>query len=124
VIAARSWLALGAALMLAAAGPAAAHSLLIESTPAANATLTAPPRQLALRFNNRIEKALSRVRLVDARGGGQPLVLTVDGGGAGDRLTAAVPPLAPGPWRVEWQVLSTDGHVVSGRFEFRLAPSH
>jgi methionine-rich copper-binding protein CopC len=123
VIAARSGLALGAALVLAAAGPVTAHSLLIESTPPANATLTSPPRQLALRFNNRIEKALSRVRLLDARGGGQPFVLTVDGGGAHDRLTAAVPALAPGPWRVEWQVLSTDGHVVSGRFEFRLAPS-
>jgi methionine-rich copper-binding protein CopC len=33
-----------------------------------------------------------------------------------------MPPLAPGRWRVQWQVLSTDGHVVSGRYEFQLAP--
>jgi hypothetical protein len=39
--------------------------------------------------------------------------------GADDRLTAAVPPLAPGPWRVEWQ-----DHVDFGRFEFRLALAH
>jgi methionine-rich copper-binding protein CopC len=112
---------LGAALALAAAGPAAAHSLLLESTPAANATLTSPPPRVALRFNNRIEKSLSRVRLVDARGDAQALTLAPDG--PADRLAAPVPPLAPGRWRVEWQVLSTDGHVVSGRFEFRLAPS-
>lgn len=123
MIPARSRLALAAALALVAAGPVAAHSLLLESAPAANATLTSPPRQLALRFNNRIEKSLSRVRLLDARGVAQPLVVAADGGPA-DRLTAAVPPLAPGAWRVEWQVLSTDGHVVSGRFEFRLAPSN
>ena len=114
-------LALGAGLALAAAGPATAHSLLLESVPAAGATLTAPPTQLTLRFNNRIEKALSRVRLLDARGAAHPLAVAVDGGPP-DRLTAAVPPLEPGPWRVEWQVLSADGHVVSGRFQFRLAP--
>jgi methionine-rich copper-binding protein CopC len=121
VIAVPAWL-LGAALALAAAGPAAAHSLLLESAPAANATLTAAPPRLALRFNNRIEKTLSRVRLLDARGAALPLVVAVDEGPA-DRLVAAMPPLTPGAWRVEWQVLSTDGHVVSGRFEFRLAPA-
>jgi len=121
VIAQWSRLALGAGLALAAAGPATAHSLLLESGPAAGATLTAAPREVTLRFNNRIEKALSRVRLLDARGVVHSLAVTVDGGPP-DRLTAAVPPLEPGPWRVEWQVLSADGHVVSGRFEFRLAP--
>jgi methionine-rich copper-binding protein CopC len=121
VIAARAWL-LSALLALVAAAPAAAHSLLLESVPAANATLAKAPARLALRFNNRIEKALSRVRLLDAQGVAQPLVVAVDGAPA-DRLTAALPALGPGPWRVEWQVLSTDGHVVSGRFEFRLAPA-
>jgi methionine-rich copper-binding protein CopC len=33
-----------------------------------------------------------------------------------------VPPLGPGAWTVVWQVLSTDGHVVTGRFEFRVGP--
>jgi methionine-rich copper-binding protein CopC len=121
VTAVLAWLA-GAALAVAVAGPAAAHSLLLESTPAANATLAAPPTRLALRFNNRIEKSLSWVRLLDARGVVTRLALAPDDGPA-DRLTALVPPLAPGAWRVEWQVLSTDGHVVSGRFEFRLAPT-
>jgi copper resistance protein C len=112
---------LTAALVLALAGTAAAHSLLLESVPAADATLTTPPRELMLRFNNRIEKSLSRVRLRDAGGADHPLVLTVDAAPA-DRLIASLPALAPGRWRVEWQVLSTDGHVVSGRFEFTLAP--
>jgi methionine-rich copper-binding protein CopC len=117
-----SWRWLPAAsLLLAAAGPATAHSLLLESAPASGATLTTPPRELTLRFNNRIEKSLSRVRVLDERGAGQTLAVAVDTGAA-DRLTASVPPLAPGRWRVEWQVLSMDGHVVAGRFEFRLAP--
>ena len=107
--------------LLAVATPSAAHSLLLESVPPAGATLTTPPPELMLRFNNRIEKSLSRVRLLDERGGAQPLVVGV-ADAAADRLTAVAPPLSPGRWRVEWQVLSTDGHVVTGRFEFRLAP--
>ncbi len=120
MIAARTRLAFAAALALVAAGPVAAHSLLLESVPAANATLTSPPRLLALRFNNRIEKRLSRINLLNERGTPQALTIVVADGGA-DRLTAAVPPLEPGAYRVEWHVLSTDGHVVSGSFGFRLA---
>jgi methionine-rich copper-binding protein CopC len=111
---------LAAGLTLVAAGPAFAHSLLLESAPAAGATLPSSPSTLMLRFNNRIEKPLSRVRLVDSTGAKQALTLSPDG--AADRLVATVPALAPGTWRVEWQVLSTDGHVVAGRFQFKVAP--
>ena len=100
--------------------PAVAHSLLLESSPAAEATITTLPPQITLRFNNRIEKRLSRINLLDERGRPQPLTIVVADDGA-DRLTAAVPPLQPGAYRVEWHVLSTDGHVVSGSFRFRLA---
>ncbi len=108
------------AAVLFLSSPAVAHSLLLESSPAAEATLAAPPSLLTLRFNNRIEKALSRITLVDERGTPRALAITVADEGA-DRLSAAVPTLTPGTYRVEWQVLSTDGHVVSGGFGFRLA---
>lgn len=75
---------------------------------------------MVLRFNNRIEKKLSRIRLVG--GDGRRLDLPVVVTGRADTLQAAVPALAPGAWRVEWQVLSTDGHVVRGAFSFRLDP--
>jgi methionine-rich copper-binding protein CopC len=120
VIASGGWLLAAALGALAVAGPAAAHSLLLESVPAAGATLSSPPPALMLRFNNRVEKSLSRIRLINGQGVEQSLTIAV-GAGAADRLSAAVPSLAPGRWRVEWQVLSTDGHVVSGRFDFTLA---
>jgi hypothetical protein len=105
-------------VLLACATPAPAHSLLLESSPAANSVVSAPPREVALRFNNRIEKRLSKIRLVDERGHGRELPVTTDG--AADRLHAALPEVAPGRYRVEWQVLSTDGHVVTGRYAFTL----
>ena len=79
------------------------------------------PNHISLRFNNRVEKGLSRLRLVDAAGTVQSLPLAAADPGV-DRLTAPLPSLRPGPYRVEWQVLSADGHVVSGRFAFTVAP--
>jgi methionine-rich copper-binding protein CopC len=111
--------ALAATLLLGGPAPARAHSLLLESSPAENATVP-PPSAIALRFNNRVEKRLCRVRLVDA--GGRVTALPVALDGPLDRLQAEVePPLAPGRYRLEWQVLSTDGHVVTGSYTFRVA---
>ena len=109
-------------IALAVSGPAAAHSLLLSSVPAANSVLTTSPTSVMLRFNNRIEKRLSRVRLVDERGTVATVPTTHTTDESAETLVAAVPPLAPGAWRVEWQVFSTDGHVVSGSYQFRLAP--
>jgi methionine-rich copper-binding protein CopC len=114
----RSSLLVAAALVLALAPAVAAHSLLIASVPAADTVVSGAPA-VALRFNNRIEKKLSRIRLVPARGDAQTLPLRADG--AVDTLEASLPSLGPGRYRVEWRVLSTDGHVVSGAFSFNVA---
>jgi methionine-rich copper-binding protein CopC len=95
---------------------------LLGATPAADAVLSASPPTVTLRFNNRIEKRLSHVRLVDERGTVAAALIATGEGQAADNVVAKVPPLAPGLWRVEWQVFSTDGHVVSGAYAFRLAP--
>jgi len=114
------WAILAGALLLVA-GSAAAHSLLLESSPAAGSVVVASPRELSLRFNNRIEKKLSTIRLRDEQGAARPATVLVAEGPA-DRLKATVDALPAGAWRVEWRVLSTDGHVVSGSFSFRVAP--
>lgn len=99
--------------------PAAAHSLLLASVPFADSVVSGVPA-VALRFNNRVEKKLSQIRLVPDRGEAQILPVRTDG--AVDALEAPLPPLAPGRYRVEWRVLSTDGHVVRGVFAFSVSP--
>ena len=111
-----------AALALCSVSPSAAHSLLLASHPPAEAVLNASPPYVVLRFNNRIEKRLSHVRLVDERGAVATAPTVRADGESAESLRAAVPPLVPGAWRVEWQVFSTDGHVVTGSYQFRLAP--
>jgi methionine-rich copper-binding protein CopC len=106
-------------LLLPFAVPAGAHSLLLASSPAAGASVSAAPDRITLRFNNRIEKRLSRIRLVDAQGAARTLAVETTDEPA-QELHAAAPALSPGEYRVEWQVLSTDGHVVNGAFAFRV----
>lgn len=101
----------------AGARDAAAHALLLESTPPADSVGAAPP-QLVLRFNGRVEKRLSRVEL-RARDG---VAIALDGPAAAspDTLVYPLPPLTPGPWEARWRVLSVDGHVTEGRLRFRI----
>lgn len=109
-------------LAMLPAAPATAHSLLLGSTPAPDAVVAASPPYVSLRFNNRVERRLSRVQLVDERGRVARAPIAGDDDQPPETLRAVVPPLAPGRWRVEWQVFSTDGHVVNGSYAFRLAP--
>src|SRR3989442_9466199 len=81
--------------------PAPAHSLLLESTPAADSTVAVAPPTLSLRFNNRVEKLLSRLRLSTAHGELVRLATPASDGTA-DRLSVPLPAPAPGADRVEW----------------------
>ena len=101
------------------AAAAHAHSLLLSSIPTAGAVVNGAPA-VTLRFNNRLEKKLCQIRLVSPRGEAQALTVRTDG--ALDALEAPLPPLAAGRYRVDWRVLSTDGHVVSGTFAFSVSP--
>ncbi len=114
-------LLLAAGAVLLAASPLGAHSLLLHAVPAPASRLPAPPARVVLRFNNRIEKPLSGLRLVDSRGRALALVPSADG--RADEMVAPVPPLEADAYRLEWHVLSTDGHVVRGAYSFRIAPA-
>lgn len=114
-----STLLLASALVLGFAPTGHAHSLLLSSAPSAGSVVDGATA-VTLRFNNRIEKKLSQIRLVSPGGEAHALALRAEG--AVDALEAALPPLIPGRYRVDWRVLSTDGHVVSGTFAFTVSP--
>jgi methionine-rich copper-binding protein CopC len=108
-------------LVVASAGwPAAAgaHAALVNSVPAARATLTTPPARVTLTFNERLEAAYARVSVWDAAG---EQVDLKDGALDGDTqkiLAVSLPALAPGSYTVRYRVLSVDGHVVEASFAF------
>src|SRR5438445_308568 len=106
--------ALGAALVLAVVvGTASAHSILQRSIPSANASLSAPPRQVVLVFSEPVVAGLSTATVVDRQSAVVSQAVAV--AGDGPALAISVGPLATGVYTVRWRVLSaTDGHTTSG----------
>ena len=106
------------------AAPAAAHAIVLESSPVHDAVLAEPPTRLLLRFNSRIEAGLSRVTIESASGRPVALPAARDALGAENRLVVPLSPLAAGVYVVRYRVLAADGHVTEGalRFTVKAAP--
>jgi len=97
-----------------------AHAVLIDSTPKDKAVLTAPPREVILRFNARIEQRVAQLVLVDGTGRKLALPAAAQGHGAArsDRLVVPLPPLGPGSYQLQYRILATDGHATPGLMRF------
>lgn len=108
------------AALLAGGAPAGAHSSLNETRPANGAVIAQPPRELVLVFNESVSTTPNSVRLVDSNGEDlvlQQPVLSRDGDTS--TLSATVDQaLSDGWYGVQWQMLSADGHPISGSFTF------
>lgn len=100
--------------------PAAAHAIVISAAPAVDAVLRSGSVPIELRFNSRIDQRLSRVTLTGPDG--KTAILTLGASTSPDLLTAEAHGLAPGAWRLHWQVLSVDGHITRGDIPFTVGP--
>ena len=110
-----------ATLTASVALPAAAHAYLERARPIAGSVVHESPRELTLRFTQRIEPAFTDVRVLDGAGkrmgAGMPQVDAADG----KVVRVALPKLAAGGYRVKWRVVSVDSHVSEGEFAFDVA---
>lgn len=113
----RAW-ALCAALLAQDPGAAAAHAIILESEPAADAKLADPPTRIYLRFNSKIEKRLSRVTLTTADRRPVPLAVKADGSEKPDRIVLPLGSLRTGAYVVRYKVLAADGHITEGFLRF------
>lgn len=104
--------------LAATTGPAAAHAIVTQSTPAADAAVAGPDVTVELRFNSRIDHHRSRLVLYLPGGDSRPL--TQAPGAAPDVIAAKAIGLAPGAYRLRWQVLAIDGHITRGDIPFRV----
>jgi len=104
------------ALVLTGADRAEAHAIIVDSSPSVGTEVPGPDVAVTLHYNNRIDKTRSRLTLMV---GEQPFAkLPIDAGGAPDVITAKASGLAPGAYRLRWQVLALDGHITRGEIPF------
>lgn len=93
-----------------------AHGLLRASAPAAKSVLTAPPREIRLTFTEAPERTFTRIRLIGATG---PIPLGAVDVFPGNVAVAKISgEVGAGAYRVEWQTAGSDGHPVTGQFDF------
>ena len=105
--------------LLLSASPATAHAFLEHASPGAGAKIAVSPDEIALRFSQALEPALSGVTVTDDAqrrvGKGEPLI-------EGDSMRIMLMHLAMGSYLVEWHVVSSDGHRTEGRYRFTVGP--
>jgi methionine-rich copper-binding protein CopC len=101
---------------IALTASARAHAVIVDSVPSIGATLPPGDADIRLHYNSRIDHQRSRLTLVPAEGASRPLPILPDS--APDMLAALVSGLAPGQYRLRWQVLAIDGHLTRGDIPF------
>jgi methionine-rich copper-binding protein CopC len=99
-----------------------AHGFVDRTTPAAGSTVRGSPAEVKMWFSQAVEPAFSTMQVLDKSG--KKMDQKDIGADAADPtlLRVSLPPLAPGTYRVNWRVLSRDGHVTKGSFTFDVAP--
>jgi methionine-rich copper-binding protein CopC len=95
---------------------AQAHAVIIESVPAVGSVIAPGGFNAVLRYNSRIDHRRSRLTLVSPEGESTPLEIAQDS--APDLLMSPLSDLAPGQYRIRWQVLAIDGHLTRGDIPF------
>jgi copper transport protein len=105
---------------LFSARPAAAHSSAQSTEPVSGSTVPTAPLRVLVRFNGPVQFGFGALRVIDANGDAISGVGdTFRPDGQADAIAAKLPPtLANGAYIVAFQVLSADGHKVSGAFSF------
>jgi copper resistance protein C len=93
-----------------------AHAILMESKPAIHSSVKGPEVAIWLRFNVRIDGSRSRLHLLAPDGSQQTLPLAKQE--KPDILQSQADSLKPGAYRLQWQVLASDGHISRGEVAF------
>lgn len=95
-----------------------AHTKLQSSAPAAGAALPAAPKEISLKFNEKVEEAFSSVKVTGPDGKdlktpkaqidtSNPAVLKLE-----------LPALQSGVYKVRWAAVGHDGHRQQGDYQF------
>jgi len=115
-----STVVLGLGLVALAIHPNAvfAHADLVKAEPARRATLTTPPKQVRLWFNEEIEVDYTSLSVLNANNeiltNEKPMASPDDP----KSIYLELPELPEGRYTVKYRVLSVDGHVLDSEYKF------
>jgi hypothetical protein len=99
---------------------AAAHANILGADPAKNAVLTAPPSAVNLMFGKALEPKFSAIRVFDASGKQVDKANTTVKGDGHNEMSVELPALPAGDYKVNWNIVSQDGHKMKGDYTFTI----
>lgn len=95
-----------------------AHATLVKSDPPRRASLSTPPKQIQLWFNEKIEGSYASVMVLDSNKksitDNNPEVVLDDP----KSVVLSIPEIESGRYTVQYRVMSVDGHVIESSFDF------
>lgn len=107
------------------AGPAAAHNVVVDTTPGADTSVSEAPTEVSVTFDDLVlslgeDGASTVVQVTDADGQEH-----ATGCPATQDRTVSVPVSIDdaGEYTVAWRIVSADGHPTSGEFSFTYSPA-
>ena len=98
-----------------------AHPKLVKSDPAANAVVSAAPKELRLSFNEELVPKFSSAEVKDQKG--QKVEIGTASTDPTDKKQLVVPlskPLTAGKYKVVWHAVAADTHRVQGDYTFTI----
>jgi copper resistance protein C len=114
----RQWhtLLLAALLLLPLHHAASAHAIILSSEPPAGGVVTGPDVSVNLHFNSRVDRERSKLLVISTDG--KETLVPLGDDSTDDTLIGQAQGVAPGDYRLRWQVLSVDGHITRGDIVF------
>jgi methionine-rich copper-binding protein CopC len=102
-------------------GSAGAHAVIVAARPAMNSMVGPGELEVRLEFNTRIDGQRSRLSLQRPDGAEATVVLVPTA--PPNVLAGRVQATMTGRWKLNWQVLSVDGHITRGEVSFSVRDS-
>ena len=112
------------ATALALPGAASAHAYLVSTAPVASGVLNAPPKTVALTYDEAVEPRFAIISVTSAAGTQETTAAVRRSPANPDTLVVPLRPGLPQGWYlIYWRAISVDGHPVSGAFTYAVGPN-
>ncbi len=103
---------------------ASAHAYLIRTSPVASGVLNAPPKTVALTYDEAVEPRFAIISVTNAAGTQETTAPVNRSPANPDTLVVPLRPNLPQGWYlIYWRAISVDGHPVSGAFTYAVGPN-
>jgi len=104
-------------------GQAWAHAHLKRAVPAPDSVVAAPPEEVRIEFDEKVEASMSTIQVIGPDGAvANNGKAAVDPSAPTTLVVKLARPLPPGGYEARWRAVGMDSHPMKGVFKFEVRP--